>query len=95
MIIGFAFYALVMIAMCGILASTKHRDVWGWSALGLFFGIFAFLLLWALPVGPDSKAETISELSSKLDKRAIILVAILFLFIFALNDFSLWSSSEN
>lgn len=93
MIIGFAFYALVMVAMCGILASSKHRDVLGWSALGLLFGIFAFLLLWALPTGPNSKEETISELSSKLDKRAKIFAAIVFLIIFAANDFTLWSSN--
>ena len=42
MIIGFIVYTFVMIGMCGILASSKNRDVLGWSALGLLFGILPF-----------------------------------------------------
>ena len=81
-------YSLAFSVMSAILANSKKRDPWGWGALGLVFGIFAFLLLWSLPAGEKTIADkSLEEMNKTLDKRAIIFAIVLFGFIFLLTEF--------
>lgn len=35
--------------LCAGIGSSKHRDGFGWFALGLFFGVFALIAVCAVP----------------------------------------------
>lgn len=35
--------------VCGMIASAKGRSIFGWSMAGVFFGIFALILIIVLP----------------------------------------------
>jgi hypothetical protein len=50
------YYALVSAILAGVLAASKKRDALLWVICSFFLGIFAFLLLWALPEGEEEKS---------------------------------------
>lgn len=42
-------FTIFFAIMCNIIARNKNRDVVGWTIGGIMFGIFALLILIALP----------------------------------------------
>lgn len=52
-IIAYIIHGLFWGTLSGVMARSKNRDTFGYSALGFFFGIFGWLTVFGVPAVPN------------------------------------------
>ena len=64
--LSFIFVWLIAALVCGIIASSKGRNGFGWFCIGLLIGIFGIILLACLPsIKPQAVVFQAAEGASK------------------------------